>query len=277
MLRMANVGQGDVVYDLGSGDGRIPIAAVKEFGAARGVGVELDPARVQEANENARRAGVRDRVEFRQQDVFDTDIRPATVVALYIGPAMNLKLRPKLLAELKRRIARRLARVRHGRLDAARNANGQRPACVPVDCGKVMAQPVAAADGRRCCSAGCASAPKPIVSVHGVVSCPDGAADALLAVEALQCWFPARHGQWRTLEHESHYDVLVVKVEAFDLRDAEEISDAVRRQPARHVLGNHDLRAAARGTPAQTRIRRVRWSRGQGSDTFDFVAPVADE
>jgi precorrin-6B methylase 2 len=101
MLRMAKVGRDDVVYDLGSGDGRIVIAAVKEFGAARGVGVELDATRVQEANENARRAGVRDRVEFRQQDVFDTDVRPATVVTLYMGLAMNLKLRPKLLAELK--------------------------------------------------------------------------------------------------------------------------------------------------------------------------------
>jgi ribosomal protein L11 methylase PrmA len=101
MLRMANVGRGDVVYDLGSGDGRIVIAAVREFGAARGVGVELDATRVQEANENARRAGVRDRVEFRQQDVFDTDVRPATVVTLYMGQAVNLKLRPKLLAELK--------------------------------------------------------------------------------------------------------------------------------------------------------------------------------
>ena len=100
MLRMAKVGRGDVVYDLGSGDGRIVIAAVREFGAARGVGVELDATRVQEANENARRAGVRDRVEFRQQDVFDTDIRPATVVTLYMGQAMNLKLRPKLIAEL---------------------------------------------------------------------------------------------------------------------------------------------------------------------------------
>jgi precorrin-6B methylase 2 len=101
MLRMAQVGPGDVVYDLGSGDGRIVIAAVKEFGAARGVGVELDATRVQEAKENARRAGVSERVEFRQQDVFDTDVRPATVVALYMGLAMNLKLRPKLLSELK--------------------------------------------------------------------------------------------------------------------------------------------------------------------------------
>jgi len=101
MLRMAHVGPGDIVYDLGSGDGRIVIAAVKDFGAARGVGVELDAARIQEATENARAAGVTDRVEFRRQDLFDTDLRPATVVALYLSPAMNQRLRPKLLAELK--------------------------------------------------------------------------------------------------------------------------------------------------------------------------------
>src|SRR5260221_10686161 len=101
MLQMAHVGPGDVVYDLGSGDGRIVIAAVKEFGAMRGVGVELDGTRVQEANENARRAGVADRVEFRQNDLFETDLRPATVVTLYMGQAVNLQLRPKLLAELR--------------------------------------------------------------------------------------------------------------------------------------------------------------------------------
>jgi precorrin-6B methylase 2 len=100
MLRMANVGGGDVVYDLGSGDGRIVIAAVKEFGAAHGVGVELDAARIREANENARRAGVADRVEFRRQDLFETDLHPATVVTLYLGAGMNQRLRPKLLAEL---------------------------------------------------------------------------------------------------------------------------------------------------------------------------------
>jgi ribosomal protein L11 methylase PrmA len=101
MLRMAHVGTGDVVYDLGSGDGRIPITAVREFGAARGVGVELDPLRVREANENARRAGVADRVEFRQQDLFQTDLHPATVVTLYLSPAINQRLRPKFLAELR--------------------------------------------------------------------------------------------------------------------------------------------------------------------------------
>jgi len=101
MLKLAHVGPGDVVYDLGSGDGRIVIAAVKEFGAARGVGVELDAVRVQEANKNARRAGVADRVEFRREDLFETDLRPATVVTLYLSPVINAKLQPKFLAELR--------------------------------------------------------------------------------------------------------------------------------------------------------------------------------
>jgi precorrin-6B methylase 2 len=100
MLQMARVGKNDIVFDLGSGDGRIVIAAVKEFGAARGVGIELDPARVQEATALARRAGVQDRVHFRQQDLFETDLRDATVVTLYLGNAIDLELRPKLRAEL---------------------------------------------------------------------------------------------------------------------------------------------------------------------------------
>jgi len=101
MMEMAHVGQGDVVYDLGSGDGRIVIAAVKDFGAARGVGVEIDPVHVQEARANARRAGVADRVQFLRQDLFTTNLSEATVVALYLLPALNLQLRPKLFAELK--------------------------------------------------------------------------------------------------------------------------------------------------------------------------------
>jgi cyclopropane fatty-acyl-phospholipid synthase-like methyltransferase len=101
MLRMAHVGRTDIVYDLGSGDGRIVIAAVKEFGAARGVGIELDPIRVLEANALARKAGVQNRVEFRQQDLFETDLREASVVTLYLGNAVDLQLRPKLFAELK--------------------------------------------------------------------------------------------------------------------------------------------------------------------------------
>ena len=102
MLRMANVGKNDIVYDLGSGDGRIVIAAVKDFGAKRGVGIELDVARVQEAMALARQAGVSDRVEFRRQDLFETDMREATVVTLYLGEAINLRVRPKLQAELRR-------------------------------------------------------------------------------------------------------------------------------------------------------------------------------
>jgi SAM-dependent methyltransferase len=101
MLRVAQVGKDDVVYDLGCGDGRIVIAAVKEFGAKRGVGVDIDPERIRESNENARKAGVTDRVKFLQQDLFETDIRDATVVTLYLLPSINLRLRPKLFRELR--------------------------------------------------------------------------------------------------------------------------------------------------------------------------------
>jgi SAM-dependent methyltransferase len=101
MLKAANVGPGDVVYDLGSGDGRILIAAVKDFGAARGVGVDIDPAMIREANDNADRANVMDRVRFLNQDLFDTDLHEATVVTLYLLPWLNRKLIPKLKAELR--------------------------------------------------------------------------------------------------------------------------------------------------------------------------------
>lgn len=100
MLDVAKVGKNDVLYDLGSGDGRIPITAAKRFGT-RGVGVDIDPDRIKEANENAQKAGVTDKVKFLQQDLFDTEIKDATVVTLYLLPAINMKLRPKLLKELK--------------------------------------------------------------------------------------------------------------------------------------------------------------------------------
>jgi SAM-dependent methyltransferase len=100
MLRIAKVGPKDVVYDLGSGDGRIVIAAAKKY-RARGVGIDIDPKRIQESRENARKAGVAKRVEFRQGDLFEADISEATVVTLYLLPRLNLKLKPKLLAELK--------------------------------------------------------------------------------------------------------------------------------------------------------------------------------
>ncbi|HYS91862.1 MAG TPA: methyltransferase domain-containing protein [Candidatus Acidoferrales bacterium] len=97
ILRLARVGPDDVVYDLGSGDGRIVIAAARDFGA-RGVGIELDPDLVAESLRNARRARVADRTRFLQQDIFEADISEATVVTLYLSPEVNLRLRPKLLA-----------------------------------------------------------------------------------------------------------------------------------------------------------------------------------
>ena len=100
MLKMAGVTQNDIVYDLGCGDGRIVITAAKLFGA-RGVGVDNDPNLIRQSNENARKAGVTDRVRFIEQDLFETDIREATVVALYLLPELNLQLRPKLFRDLK--------------------------------------------------------------------------------------------------------------------------------------------------------------------------------
>ncbi|PSO54172.1 MAG: SAM-dependent methyltransferase [Cyanobacteria bacterium QH_8_48_120] len=100
MLQLANVSEDDVVYDLGSGDGRIPIMAAKRYGA-RGVGVEIDSGRIQQARENAREAGMAKSVKFIQQDLFKTDLSEATVVTLYLLPELNVKLRPKLLRELE--------------------------------------------------------------------------------------------------------------------------------------------------------------------------------
>jgi SAM-dependent methyltransferase len=100
MLNLAKVHEGDVVYDLGSGDGRVVIVAAQKFGA-RGVGVEIDPALIRESRINARKAGVARRVRFIRQDLFKTDISRATVVTLYLRPEVNLRLRPKLLRELK--------------------------------------------------------------------------------------------------------------------------------------------------------------------------------
>lgn len=100
MLELALVGPQDVVYDLGSGDGRIPITAALEFDA-RGVGIEIDPALVSRARANARNAGVEDKVEFRLGDMYHADIRPATVVTLFLHPEPNLKLRPKLRSDLR--------------------------------------------------------------------------------------------------------------------------------------------------------------------------------
>jgi precorrin-6B methylase 2 len=100
MLKLAKVTKNDVVYDLGSGDGRIPITAAKTYGA-RAVGIDIDPVRIGEATANLKTAGVGDRVRFLNQDLFTSDISEATVVTLYLLPSLNLKLIPKLNKELK--------------------------------------------------------------------------------------------------------------------------------------------------------------------------------
>jgi len=95
MLKLAKTTSSDVVYDLGSGDGRIPIAAAKKFGA-KGVGVEIDADLIKKSNQNARKAGVADRVQFLQQDLFKTDLSEATVVTLYLSNSINFRLRSSL-------------------------------------------------------------------------------------------------------------------------------------------------------------------------------------
>ena len=101
MLDVAKVDSSDVVYDLGCGDGRIVIAAVRHYGARRGVCVDIDPKRIEEARHNADTAGVTDRIAFSNADLFQTDLRDATVVTLYLLPLINERLRPKLFRELR--------------------------------------------------------------------------------------------------------------------------------------------------------------------------------
>jgi predicted RNA methylase len=100
MLDVAKVTSGDVVYDLGCGDGRIVIAAAQKHGA-RGVGIDIDPQRIAEATANATKAGVNGKVKFLEADLFTTDISAASVVTLYLLPTLNVKLMPKLMKELK--------------------------------------------------------------------------------------------------------------------------------------------------------------------------------
>jgi ribosomal protein L11 methylase PrmA len=100
MLQVANVTKNDIVYDLGCGDGRIPVTAAKKYGA-RGIGIDIDPQRIKEANENVQKSGVADKVTIMNADLFTTDISEATVVTLYLLPSLNQKLMPKLKSELK--------------------------------------------------------------------------------------------------------------------------------------------------------------------------------
>jgi SAM-dependent methyltransferase len=100
MLKLADVKSTDIVYDLGCGDGRIVIAAAKEYGS-HGVGIDINPERIAEAKENAKKAGVANLVRFEENDLFDADIHEASVVTLFLLSSVNLKLRPKLLSDLK--------------------------------------------------------------------------------------------------------------------------------------------------------------------------------
>jgi len=100
MLNLGGVKKGDIMYDLGCGDGRIVIMAAQKFGAT-GTGVDIDPERIKEAEANAKQAGVTGRVRFVQMNLFDADFHDATLVTLYLLPDVNLRLRPKLLKELK--------------------------------------------------------------------------------------------------------------------------------------------------------------------------------
>lgn len=101
MLQVAKVGKGDVLYDLGSGDGRIPITAAQKYGIAKGVGIDINPERIREANANLRKAGVGKRVRFVNADLFESNFSDATVITLYLLPTLNRKLLPKLLRETK--------------------------------------------------------------------------------------------------------------------------------------------------------------------------------
>ena len=100
MLKLADVRKTDIVYDLGCGDGRIVIAAAKTYGA-HGVGIDINPVRIQEARDNAKKAGVEHLVRFEENDLFEADFHEATVVTLFLLPNINLKLKPRLLEQLK--------------------------------------------------------------------------------------------------------------------------------------------------------------------------------
>jgi len=100
MLKLGGAKAGDIVYDLGCGDGRIVITAAQKF-KARGTGIDINPERIAEANENARKEGVAGRVRFIEKNLFDADVHEATLVTLYLLPDVNLRLRPKLLKDLK--------------------------------------------------------------------------------------------------------------------------------------------------------------------------------
>jgi SAM-dependent methyltransferase len=121
MLKLADVKPSDIVYDLGCGDGRIVIAAAKEYGA-HGVGIDINPERIAEAKENAKKAGVENLVRFEENDLFDADIHETSVVTLFLLSSVNLRLRPKLLKETGH--ADCVEYLWHGRLEAGQRIDG---------------------------------------------------------------------------------------------------------------------------------------------------------
>lgn len=126
MLKLANVHKGDVVYDLGCGDGRIVVTAAKRYGV-RGVGIDINPERIRDAKENAQQNGVTNLVTFRNEDLFEADIKEATVVTLYLLTSLNIKLRPKLLRDLKpgTRIVSHSFDMGEWKPDKTENVNGR--------------------------------------------------------------------------------------------------------------------------------------------------------
>ena len=133
MLKVAKVGPGDVIYDLGSGDGRIVIAAVKDFGAARGTGIDIDPQRIKEANANAATNKVTDKVRFLNQDLFTTNLSEATVISLVSAAQPQPEAAAEADGRAQARHAHRVARLRHGRLGAGTDARRRRPQGVLLD------------------------------------------------------------------------------------------------------------------------------------------------
>jgi precorrin-6B methylase 2 len=127
MLDMAQIRDGDVLYALGSGDGRIPIAAIKRVKLKKATGIDIDPQRIGEARANAKTQGVSDKVTFKQDDIFTTDFSDATVVTLYLLDSLNEKLRPRLM-KLKpgTRIVSHAFRMGDWEPEAERDIDGRR-------------------------------------------------------------------------------------------------------------------------------------------------------
>ena len=125
MLTTAKVGKGDVVYDLGCGDGRIPITAIKKYGARSGVCVDIDPVRIKESRNNADTAGVASKMKFVNADLFQQDLSPATVVTLYLLPMLNVRLRPEAVPRAQARYPGGIQLVRHGRLEGRQHHERQ--------------------------------------------------------------------------------------------------------------------------------------------------------